>query len=119
MRGMRKTEMTPLSREAMEIANKLELKLGGKIWMPEDVEWVAQALEEFRQESELGCIAHDRATYCPSCERGWNNALEEAAKIAEEHSRIKGAHIHKGFKFCVEQVAIEIGALLPKADEGR
>jgi hypothetical protein len=36
---------------------------------------------------------------------------DKAAEIAKDHARIKGAHIHKGFAYCVEQVAAEIRAM--------
>jgi len=42
--------------------------------------------------------------------QGYDAALEEAANIADDHALVKGAHIHRGFKYCVEEVASEIRA---------
>lgn len=30
------------------------------------------------------------------------------AKVASDHAKVKGAHTHEGFKYCVEQVANDI-----------
>lgn len=40
--------------------------------------------DEALEEDRLQCIAHHRASYCPRCRSGWDNGLEEAAKISEK-----------------------------------
>lgn len=47
---------------------------------------------------------------------GYKDGLEEAAEIASDHALIKGPHIHKGFDFCVNQVAAEIRLKEPRSE---
>lgn len=47
----------------------------------------------------------------PITKKFQNEAYEKAAQVANDHARIKGPHIHKGFAFCVTQVASEIRTL--------
>lgn len=51
--------------------------------------------------------------------KGFASAREMAAGIAEDHAKIKGPHIHEGFKFCVEEVASQIRTLHPTSEEGK
>ncbi len=44
---------------------------------------------------------------------GFRAAREKAAKLGYAHAKVKGAHIHHGFQFCVEQVAEDIRTMEP------
>lgn len=61
---------------ARELVEKIELRLGGKIWMPEDESWLESLLSK--------ALKEERA-----------NAFEEAAKISEFYPQ-SGNHINIG-----------------------
>ena len=77
-----------------------------------------EALQKAREEGLKEGLSCPGREIKEAYDRGFAEALKEAAKIAENHSRIKGAHIHPGFNYCVQEVAGQIRSLLPRAKMG-
>lgn len=69
---------------------------------------INQAVEEALEAERDSCL-HSRTMEVRGAARA---AYEEAAKVAADHAKIKGPHLHgPTFEFCVQQVANEIRAL--------
>lgn len=114
--------VSPVTREAPpidKIANlfdKYEIFLSADMF-DEIYQVIKQALEQAREEAYRIC---DHSP-CDECmdkfeAKGFSAAREQAAKIAENHAKIKGAHIHEGFQFCVQEVASQIHTMKPEAE---
>lgn len=80
---------------------------------PSLVDFIAASIREAVEQAEAegyirGVIDGEHRGEMKWVKRGRAAALEEAAKICDEHAEIKGLHLHDGFKFCVQEVADKI-----------
>lgn len=71
--------------------------------------YVRNALKASREEGFLEGVSNESARV--QVRLGYNTAIEEAARVADDHARIKGSHVHGGLAFCVTQVASDIRKL--------
>lgn len=96
-------EETTLCRRAQAPENVLSGQVGAS-------SRIAAKIESLLQGDASTLSEYEQIVYA----KGRDEGLEEAARVAQDHAKIKGAHIHEGFKFCVEEVANQILSLSKK-----